>query len=83
MLRTDEGRMSPPQSALEQLYQNFCTNTREAGGLPTQRRMTSCPKAERCLIEQVLLSPLSKGEENGGLDVREVATTRCSKERLD
>ncbi len=34
MSRNDEGRISRAQSALEQLYQNFCTNTREAGGLP-------------------------------------------------
>src|SRR5690348_7043690 len=34
MSRNDEGRISPSQSALEQLYQNFCTKTREAGGLP-------------------------------------------------
>jgi len=33
MLRTYEGRISRAQSALEQLYQNFCTNSREAGGL--------------------------------------------------
>src|SRR5437588_13004657 len=34
MLRTYEGRISRAQDALEQLYQNFCANTREAGGLP-------------------------------------------------
>ncbi len=34
MSRTSLGRRSRPPSALEQLYQNFCTNTREAGGLP-------------------------------------------------
>src|SRR5260370_23419800 len=34
MLGTDEGRIFRAQSALEQLYQTFCTNTREAGGLP-------------------------------------------------
>jgi hypothetical protein len=34
MLRTDEGRISRAQSALEQLYQNFGANSREAGGLP-------------------------------------------------
>jgi hypothetical protein len=36
MLRTYEGRISRAQSALEQLYQNFGANSREAGGLPTQ-----------------------------------------------
>ncbi len=90
MLPTDEGRISHPQSALEQLYQNCCTTTREAGGLPTYRGMTSCPKAGRCLmeklplfLEQVLLAPLSKGRDKAGLDVREVATTWCSRQRLD
>src|SRR5437660_7365151 len=29
----NEGRISPPRSALEQDYQNFCTSSREAGSL--------------------------------------------------
>ena len=33
MSRNFEGRISRAQSALEQAYQNFCTNSREAGGL--------------------------------------------------
>jgi hypothetical protein len=33
MSRKNEGRMSPPRSALEQLYQTFCANSSEAGGL--------------------------------------------------
>src|SRR5207302_8832980 len=36
MSRNFEGRISRAQSALEQLYQNFCANSREAGGLPTR-----------------------------------------------
>jgi hypothetical protein len=32
--RTSLGRRLRSQRALEQLYQNFCANTREAGGLP-------------------------------------------------
>ena len=31
MSRSDEGRISRAQSALEQVYQHFCDNTREAG----------------------------------------------------
>src|SRR5260370_306897 len=34
MSRKNEGRISPPRSALEQVYQAFCAKTREAGGLP-------------------------------------------------
>src|SRR2546421_11300940 len=37
----NEGRISRAQSALEQVYQNFCANSREAGGLP---RRGSFPK---------------------------------------
>ena len=33
MSRSDEGRISRPQSALEQLSQTFCAKTRETGGL--------------------------------------------------
>jgi hypothetical protein len=39
-----EGRISRPQSALEQLYQNFCAKTREAGGLPQSRRLPFDPR---------------------------------------
>jgi len=56
MSTENEGRMFPVQATLEPLYQNFCTNTREAGGLPTRRRMTSCPKAGCCLIENLSCS---------------------------
>ena len=34
-------------------------------------------------LEQILLFPLSKGKEKGGLDVRAVATTWCSRQRLN
>src|SRR6059058_5166895 len=37
MSRNFEGRISRAQSALEQAYQNFCTNSREAGGLPLMK----------------------------------------------
>ena len=40
MLRPDEGRISRAQSALEQAYQNFCANSREAGGLPYNNQST-------------------------------------------
>ncbi len=46
MSRNDEGRISRPQGALEQLYQTFRANTREAGGLPIAqgfpKRLRAC-----------------------------------------
>src|SRR5947209_7845209 len=47
MLRTYEGRISRAQSALEQLYQNLCTNTREAGGLPAMKVPSIDPAHKR------------------------------------
>jgi hypothetical protein len=37
MSRNLEGRISRAQSALEQAYQNFCVNSREAGSLPSHQ----------------------------------------------
>ncbi len=45
MSRNDEGRISRAQSAREQLYQNFCTNAREAGGLPFHHHLHSLTEA--------------------------------------
>src|SRR5436309_11704127 len=48
--RNDEGRISRVQSALEQDYQNFCTSSSEAGGLPFHHHMHSFTKAQLFLL---------------------------------
>ncbi len=50
VLRSDEGRISQAQSALEQDYQNFCTSSSEAGGLPFYHRLHSFTKAQLFLL---------------------------------
>ena len=50
VLRSDEGRISRAQSALEQDYQNFCTSSSEAGGLPFHHHMHSFTKAQLFLL---------------------------------
>src|SRR5438874_2572307 len=44
MSRNFEGRISRAQSALEQLYQNFCASSREAGSLPLNTTSFFSPK---------------------------------------
>jgi hypothetical protein len=58
MSRNDEGRISRAQSALEQLYQNFCANTREAGGLLLHHTRLILPEYESLshLVMHALLS---------------------------
>src|SRR2546421_3368333 len=43
--RPDEGRISRAPGALEQAYQNFCTNSREAGSLPFHHHLLGLTEA--------------------------------------
>ena len=52
-----EGRISRPQSALEQLYQNFCVNTREAGSLPLKHHQSACYKRWYEFIVRLAIEP--------------------------
>jgi hypothetical protein len=63
MLRNDEGRISRCQSALEQLYQNFCTNSSEAGGLLARHDSHGLIKALTLLTQYVPLVDLFQGKQ--------------------
>jgi hypothetical protein len=62
MSRPDEGRISHAQSALEQLYQNFCTNTREAGGLPSMQDPFNWLATNAEMVHSMLLRLIFRGK---------------------